>query len=108
MERMNSEQRIIRSSPPFVSQETSVVDKDSNCSECIDGGLNDSSTIRDGGRIHNSLSTSYEIKIQRETPKMQTCTMAKPLTISSTTFCAAVALKSFTTTLAPRDANNSE
>lgn len=44
----------------------------------------------------------------RDGPRMQPCTMAKPLTISSTTFCAAAALKSFTTTLAPREANNSE
>ena len=57
-ERVNSEQQTVRSSSPFVSQDTSVVDKDSNRSESIDGGLNDSSTIRDGGSIHNSLSTS--------------------------------------------------
>src|SRR6266446_9044985 len=31
-----------------------------------------------------------------------------PFVISSTTFCAAAPLKSFTTTLAPRDANRSE
>jgi hypothetical protein len=57
-ENEHSERRIIRSGSPFVSQDTSIVDKDSNRSECIDGGLNDSSTIRDGGSIHNSLSTS--------------------------------------------------
>lgn len=35
------------------------------------------------------------------------CTSA-PFFISSTTFCAASALKSFTTTFAPRDANSNE
>jgi hypothetical protein len=96
---------------PLVAENTGIVDEDGDTTEGIESSLNDRLAIGDGGRVHDSFASGWQVDVsqyggvgleEREPGRNS------PWVISSTTFCAASLLKSLTTTFAPLDANNSE
>lgn len=95
------------SDEPFVPEDTSIVDENCDSSKCVNSGLDNGCAICDARGVSNSLAAGYTVSDEHRISEIG-CEMVIPFLISSTTAWAASPLKSFTTMLAPLDANNRE
>jgi hypothetical protein len=92
----------------LIPQNTSIINQNSDSSERIHSALDDSSAVSGRRAVHNRLSTSLELWARKLVNSWKNPENNVPFVIWSTTFCAAAALKSFTTTLAPLEAKRRE